>query len=330
MPRLAPACALVCLFTACLPNHVVVGAPAPSVVANGHLVLADGDLLALAAGVGHASFEVGNHGTAPLLVRRILAACGDAAVELATPVLPVEVAPGSTAGLHFELVYLGTKAACAVTLETNPDATGDAAFSFTVSPDAGAPLLLLPSLVDLGVVPLGGLGSADLQVTNAGTAPLAFDGVQLVGHPGFRLDTDEEPLAPGTSTIWRVWYESRDTAAAKATLRVASNDPATGVEGALVALLANTGGPCLAINPSSLAFGGHFVGTTASVAAELTSCGTQPLVIQSLALTESASELFEVIGPSLPLTLAPGEAVALEVRYTPHDGRPGARRPSPG
>jgi hypothetical protein len=77
---------------------------------------------------------------------------------------------------------------------------------------------------------------------------------------------------------------------------------------------ASSGGAKLGINATSVAFGNVAVNTAATQEVTLTSTGTMPLTISAAMLTGSG---FTMPGATFPVTLNPGQAVALNVQFEP-------------
>lgn len=71
--------------------------------------------------------------------------------------------------------------------------------------------------------------------------------------------------------------------------------------------------PSLGVDATSIAFGGVEVNTTATQQISLSS-GASGLTINKASLTGAS---FQITGPSFPITLGPGETIALSVEFQP-------------
>jgi hypothetical protein len=76
----------------------------------------------------------------------------------------------------------------------------------------------------------------------------------------------------------------------------------------------NAGGPTLTIEPTSLTFGNVTMDTSSTLPVTLASTGTAPVRVSSAALTGTS---FTMSGATFPVTLNPGLAVKVEVRFEP-------------
>lgn len=72
--------------------------------------------------------------------------------------------------------------------------------------------------------------------------------------------------------------------------------------------------PALTLNASTLAFGNVFLNQSASQTITMTSSGTAPVIISSIAV--SGSE-FAIVAPTLPLTLQPQATGQIQVNFDP-------------
>jgi hypothetical protein len=81
-----------------------------------------------------------------------------------------------------------------------------------------------------------------------------------------------------------------------------------------VTLTVNQGASTLSINATSIAFGSVVINTPVTQSVTLTSTGTAAVTVNSAVATGSG---FTVSGATFPVTLAPGQAVALSVEFDP-------------
>lgn len=193
-----------------------------------------------------------------------------------------------------------------------------------------------PAAVDFGVVGEGQAVTRTVSVLNAGSAALVVDRVALGGHPGFTAGIGPESLsasaetaagvdlatplevAPGETALLSVSYAPSGPEPASAELTLFSNDPAA-PEGTRVPLSANSGGPCIAVAPRKVAFGGRQVGRQAAETVTITSCGDEPLVISQIAVAAGGSESVGVSTAGTVMNLAMGATTTFGVTYAPSE-----------
>ncbi|HEY3215837.1 MAG TPA: S8 family serine peptidase [Candidatus Eisenbacteria bacterium] len=124
-------------------------------------------------------------------------------------------------------------------------------------------------------------------------------------------------IAPGTSAAVAVTYDTEGLIGGQylANLALATNDPgATGID--IPVQLAAVGVPDIAASPSSLDFGGLFVGMSRDLTIRLANEGSERLQIASATLSGSHLTL---LGGSFPIALAPNDSTLVTVRFAPTD-----------
>ncbi len=292
------------------------------------------------------TFRLENTGSAPLVIHELSITSdppGSFSLlsrEGAPLSLPLEVAAGDSVGarsLYVDLHYVGaaptgTAPSATITIRSNAVLEGVAAghVELRVVLAATRPVLVVtPDQLDFGRVGLGERAQKSVQLLNQGSAPLVVDRFVLSGHPGFSLAaggavwpvsaetssagvTLDAPLtvASGTAERLTLRFEPAGPEPANGTLILFSNDPSA-PSGVVVPLQGNVGGPCIALNPKSIDFGGKLVGKRALVDVDITSCGDQPLEITQIALRDGSDPSFELALDGLPTTGAAGPPSAL-------------------
>ncbi|MCB9736360.1 MAG: choice-of-anchor D domain-containing protein [Deltaproteobacteria bacterium] len=211
-------------------------------------------------------------------------------------------------------------------------------------------LQVSPAQVDFGPVAQDVQVSKPLTLLNSGGDTLVIDSFVLRGHQAFSFaippqswpvspETSgagimlDEPIViePGQTVPVAALFKPTSSEAAEGQLVLYSNDPAA-VQGTVVKLQGNVGGPCISVNPKKVDFGGKLVGRTARIEVEVTSCGDQPLSISELVLTSETSANFGLsldgfvagstgtnqLGQSdPPVVLQPNQSKTFQVTYTP-------------
>ena len=213
---------------------------------------------------------------------------------------------------------------------------GDAVGPPDTTPPSSPRLHVDPPVIDLGVAAVGVDTETNVTLTNVGGQPLMLTSFSLAGHPGFRIgfgefswpvspETSEGVtfpsapiLEPGDSLQAKVVYRATGPEEAQGTLVLFSDDP-TAPGGTVVPLIANATGPCIAVSPSRLDFGGRTPGVEATGIVTVRSCGQHPLQIHDVTMVPTSSMAFTRVTfeAVLPIVLEPGETIALTVHYVP-------------
>ena len=210
-----------------------------------------------------------------------------------------------TVKLLFTRPAPGTTVSGAVHIVSNSVKDKDLTFPLQVD-EAQPKIQLLPAVMDFGNVGQGEDKILNLNITNTGNAPLEVSSFTLQGDTGYTLidgtgqwtASNEtvngvqfpEPITveAGKSHLMKVRFTPEGPEKAEGLVRFFSNDPESGVDGAPVVLQANAGGPCIAISPKKVDFGGKLIGKVSTMEVTVTSCGDSPVEIQGLRLLPDA------------------------------------------
>jgi Abnormal spindle-like microcephaly-assoc'd, ASPM-SPD-2-Hydin len=227
--------------------------------------------------------------------------------------LPVSLPSGASA--KFSVTFAPAAAGAATgSVSIASDATNSPAI---VSLSGSAESLLLsaaPASLSFGDVVLGSKATLAVLVTNAGTGSVTISQVAVAGA-GFSVDVPSLPLAlaPGTNTALSVSFAPVAAGSAAGSLSVVSsaqNSP-------LAEPLSGAGeNPSLqlTLSPSSLNFGDVTVGSEKTQTITASNAGTGELTISQ---ASAAGSGFSVSGPSLPVSLAPGQSTNFSVTFAP-------------
>lgn len=239
---------------------------------------------------------------------------------------PMNVEPGATAYVHLMIQPTsdGSNPSGMLTIKSNSAFNDSTTLQFPIAVDAARPTILVnPAIADFGNVQQGDTKPLDLQIRNVGADPLVVDGFTLTGSPNFEIVTADGTWTASAATASKVSFPNAYTVdpggvqvlkinfspdgpeAALADLRLFSNDPTVSpTEGTLVPLQGNVGGPCIAIKPQKVDFGGKLIGKLATIEVEILSCGDAPLEISEIRLMEG-----EEYSSDFSLDLSPLEGV---------------------
>lgn len=209
--------------------------------------------------------------------------------------------------------------------------------------ETGAPNLSTDQdIVDFTVVPAGETSEKELRLLNIGTRVLNVSGFKIERDIRFGVEGDnfsigggpdsdlivdlpEAIVIPsGESRPVKITFSSDVATPAEGTLRIFSDDPDSGSEGYTVELVANKSGPCILVEPFKVEFGGKVVGTVAEIDVDVTSCGTEPLVVSSISMKDGSSPDFSLKydkiasgepSPATPLSIPVNEVATLTVVF---------------
>lgn len=159
-----------------------------------------------------------------------------------------------------------------------------------------------------------------VTLTSTGNSPVTLNPATVTGA-GFTVvgNSLSANLNPGQSTMIQVLFHPGSVGPASGQLTIGNN--ASG-GGAIVVALNGTGtvepgspqNAQLTVNTESLTFGSVTVHTTMTQSVILTSAGTIPIDISEATVVGRG---FSLVGRSLPVTLAPGQSLTLQVRFNP-------------
>ena len=195
----------------------------------------------------------------------------------------------------------------------------------TPPPAPGSPAIQVSSTtLQFGSVPIGGNAQQTLTVTSTGTGALDINALNATGN-GFSMKTPALPLSlqPGQSLTIPVSFGPQNAGAESGKLVIGSD--AVGSSSVAVNLVGSgstptpppSDTPALTLSSTAVDFGSVAAGSQSSNSVTLTSSGTAAVVIQSLAVSGDA---FSAGNIQLPLTLAPGQQVALPLTFAPSAG----------
>jgi len=229
----------------------------------------------------------------------------------------------------------------------DPDAS-NLTIDITTPPPAPLPLVV-PAVLDFGVVPVNTTQTIDGRVRNAGFAPLVICSATVAGSPEIssnleaQLAANVEPRTgrtvvapfegaaiPGALAELLITFEYRPAAPGRdnaeffltydegGNLDDACNDPSETVTVSFP-ISAEAGTPLLARDPCPLDFGERALTVTHEESVTLTNLGQLPLQVFDIRLdpARSASTFALRDLPSLPLTLAADENEGFTVSYRP-------------
>lgn len=179
-------------------------------------------------------------------------------------------------------------------------------------------LVVSPSAVDFGAVPIGQAVSSNVSFANRGAASVDVSQVTVAGQTFFVNNQSNLPatIAPGGTYSLEVGFKpAGDTTYTGQLIAVdsAARQIAQGtLNGSGISDAASTAK--LSVSTTSLSFGNVTVGQTSTLPVTLTASGTASVTISSAAISGTG---FSVSGATFPLTLSSKQSVTLEVQSAP-------------
>ena len=184
-----------------------------------------------------------------------------------------------------------------------------------------------PASVDFGEVAIGASAVQEITVSNPGDAVLSVASIQGSGSPFTLYPPTSFDLAPGGSQQVRVGFSPKTEDSFTGSIGIASNSP--GQEQTTVRVsgrgIVPVGQPAISA-PTTVEFGAVMEGQSATKDVTVCSTGTAPLSITQAALDNSEFSWAPNAAPSLPLSLADGECVNLQLMFSPGTGSGGSTR----
>lgn len=176
-----------------------------------------------------------------------------------------------------------------------------------------------------GDIPVGQIGTADVQVTNTSPVPLTPFGAHLQGvkDKDFAISstTCPAPILPGGSCDIVLVFRPHHTGSASVTLTASMF--VQGTKGSFVAKQITVTGSGVLVGKeqpftlSALDFGSVTVGTSASGDVVLTNTSANSEILDSASLSNDGSGAYAIVGNTCGSSIASGASCDLEVTYAP-------------
>ena len=260
-----------------------------------------------------------------------LTSTGTAAVTISAAT--VSGAGFSVSGTTFP-VTLNPNQSVTLQVQFNPTSAGAASGQLTINSDSTtggtakvalsgngtvattAQLTVSAGSLSFGNVAVNSTATLPLTLTSSGTAPVTINAATLSGA-GFADSGATFPvtLNPNQAVTLQVEFDPTAAGAATGQLKITSNSSSGATT---IVQLSGTGTvattPQLLVSATSLPFGNVPVGSTATQSVTLTSSGTAPVTVSSVALQGAG---FSDSGATFPMTLNPNQSVTLKVQFDP-------------
>jgi len=231
--------------------------------------------------------------------------------------LPVTLSPKQTVTLHVKFAPTVTgsqRGTLTIRSNATPNPTIYLNMIGTGTGSTAPQWAISPVYLSFGDIVTGKSATLPVTLTSTGTAALTIDSARMSGT-GFSVSGAVLPvtLNPKQTVTLQVKFAPTAVGAAKGTLTILSN---ASTKPAIYLNMIGTGSstPQWTVSPTSLSFGDVTVGSSATLPVKLTSSGTAALTISSASISGTG---FSMSGATFPVTLNPGQAITLSVKFSP-------------
>jgi hypothetical protein len=180
------------------------------------------------------------------------------------------------------------------------------------SPATSAGLTSSPASLNLGNVNVGSSSSQTLTLTNNSSTNVTISKVATTGTE-FSASPLTVPftLAAGKQASLRLSFNATSMGPATGSLTVTSNAS----NPTLTVALSGTGmQPQISVIPTSISFGSVALGVSNTQTLTVRDSGNANLIVSQATIAGTG---FSMSGPTLPVTVTPGQSAAFTVRYSP-------------
>ncbi|MEW5849910.1 MAG: choice-of-anchor D domain-containing protein [Myxococcota bacterium] len=273
-----------------------------------------------------------NAGDAPCTVDSITRVEGSADFSVTTGGAPPSVVVGPAQTAIFTITFAPTaeglqNARFRVHSDSETSPEQDVTVEANQPPPPGCHLEADPPFINFGIVPTGANNSRQITVTNIGDEMCRITALDIVaGSPEFSSGSF---ITAGLGVI----VDTGDSHNLTINFRTTTPGPKTGrarityKEGfgfggtpltLDIDLAGNAQAPAVCLTPDPVDFGAVPVGGEARRNLSIQSCGAADLDIRGLHFASGSSPAFDApASPGLPVVLAPGTSINLEIRYRP-------------
>jgi hypothetical protein len=175
-------------------------------------------------------------------------------------------------------------------------------------------MLVEPTLLDFGAMPMGDSAVQSFFITNLGVDPLTVENVVYAGAESFTQLTGSFPIELAQDQTVEVQVEYSPLSVGESGAFTVTGDDLENPSDDVV-VLGSWALPALAVEPTYVEFGALPPNCEEATNILLKSVGSGPVTVNGLSLTGAGYTLEDP--PTLPLVLQPGEEWALDVSFLP-------------
>jgi hypothetical protein len=232
---------------------------------------------------------------------------------------PERLSAGQTLALQIQFLPVATGSSIGQLTIKSDSSIGDTAVVALSGMGTALPvpqLSLSTTELNFGSIAINASATQLVTLTSTGTAAVTVNAATIIGNE-FRIVGAGLPvmLSPGQSITFQVQFIPSAADATSGQLTVSSNSNSGNI--ATVAL-SGTGiampNARLSVSSGSLSFDNVTVNTASVQYLTLTSTGTSPLTVSSIAITGSG---FSIVAGIFPVTLDPNQSLTLQVQFNP-------------
>lgn len=275
----------------------------PSSIAFGNVQIGSSASQALA---------IENTGSSSVSVSSVSAA--GTGFSVTAPPLPLTIAPGQSAS--FTAVFAPKSSGAATgSVSVASDAAGSPTTAALSGSGVAAQASVTPASVNFGNVMVGTRSTAVLTMSNSGGAAVTVAQVSASGS-GFSVTGPSLPLTltSGRAASFAVAFTPATAASSTGSVSISSD----AANGPVTIPLAGVGETMsVSVSPAALNFGSVNVGASSSQSVAIVNTGTSAVIVSQ---ASAAGAGFAISAPSLPVTLAAGQSMALPVMFAPAAG----------
>jgi Domain of unknown function (DUF4082)/Abnormal spindle-like microcephaly-assoc'd, ASPM-SPD-2-Hydin len=188
---------------------------------------------------------------------------------------------------------------------------------YTPQTTAATPQLTLSATaLNFGSVTVNSAATQSLTLTSSGSSALTINSAAITGA-GYSIVGGTLPttLNPGQTTTLQLQLKPTAAGTVTGQLTISSNSSTGSTSTVSLSGTATAATkPQLSASPSSLSFGSVATNSSATLSETITSSGSSALTVSSASVTGAG---FTLVAGSFPATLNPGQALTLQVKFTP-------------
>jgi Abnormal spindle-like microcephaly-assoc'd, ASPM-SPD-2-Hydin len=224
--------------------------------------------------------------------------------------------------MHIRAVHLATMGRwSAVILLFCFFVTGILGCGYSVNGSSAGSLLISPSTINFGDVPVGQAANTKISLLNQSAATVNVSSLNVDGQT-FSINSQGTlpiVIAPGASYVVQIGFKPVSATSYSGTFSAMDSSGRQLVQSSISgsgtdANAGTTTTPQLTVNPTGLSFDNLTVGSSANQTVTLTSTGTAPVQVTAAAISGAG---FTLSGASFPVTLNPKQAITLAVQFKP-------------
>jgi hypothetical protein len=165
-------------------------------------------------------------------------------------------------------------------------------------------------------VPVGHEVDSSVSITNSSSSSIVVSQVNVSGQQFSHLGNSSSPISipAGGTYHWKIGFTPASTVAYSGQITLMNTSAKMIAQVPMQGAGASPEAPQSTVSATTLNFGSLAVNTATTQSLTLTSTGTSPVTVNSVAITGSG---FTIVGGNLPATLNPSQSMTLQVQFNP-------------